>query len=143
MQAAVGVAQLDKLDGFVHKRKRNFQRLYEGLKAFEDRIILPETSPHSDPSWFCFLITVREGAGFSRNELTSFLEQNGIETRNLFCGNLMRHPAFLDIQKRQVADLTSTDFIMNNTFFVGLFPGIHDDHINYMLDKFHQFFKKE
>jgi len=142
MQAAVGVAQLDKLEGFVQKRRHNFQRLYDGLKTFKDKLLLPEATPHSEPSWFCFLITVRENAGFSRNELTTFLEQNGIETRNLFCGNLMRQPAFLDIQKRQIGDLKNTDYIMNNTFFLGVYPGIQDEHIEYMISKFQDFMHK-
>lgn len=142
MQAAIGVAQLDKLSWFVQKRKENFNKLYERLKRFSSKLILPEATPHSDPSWFCFLITVRKDAGFSRNELTGFLEQNGIETRNLFCGNLTRQPAFLNIKKRQLGELKNTDFIMNNTFFFGVYPGIDDDQIDYALEKFSEFFKK-
>ncbi len=142
MQAAIGVAQLDKLEGFTQKRKENFQKLYEGLKLFKDRIVLPQTTPNSDPSWFSFLITVRENAGFSRNDLTRFLEQNGIETRNLFAGNLTRQPAFQDKQMRKINDLENTDYIMNNTFFVGVYPGIGDDQIDYMVDKFSQFFDR-
>ena len=142
MQAAVGVAQLDKLDGFIQKRKVNFEKLYKGLKQFEDRIILPQATPNSDPSWFCFLITVRENVGFSRNDLTHFLEQNGIETRNLFAGNLTRQPAFLDKPMRKINDLENTDYVMNNTFFVGVYPGIDENQIDYMLNKFSQFFKE-
>jgi CDP-6-deoxy-D-xylo-4-hexulose-3-dehydrase len=142
MQASIGVAQLDKLEWFVRRRKENFDRLYNGLIPYENKIILPEATPHSDPSWFSFLLTIREDAGFSRNKLTSFLEQNGIETRNLFCGNLLRQPAFLDIKKRKIGDLKNTDLIMNNTFFIGLYPGIGRAQIDYVLEVFEEFFKK-
>jgi len=142
MQASIGVAQLDKLEWFVQRRKENFDRLYSGLVSYQNKIILPEATPHSDPSWFGFLLTIKEDAGFSRNKLTSFLEQNGIETRNLFCGNLIRQPAFLDIKKRQIGDLKNTDLIMNNTFFIGLFPGIGKAQIDYVLEVFGEFFKR-
>jgi len=142
MQAAIGVAQLNKLNWFDQKRKNNFDKLHEGLKCFGDRIILPEATPNSNPSWFCFLITIRENAGFSRNDLTSFLEQNGIETRNLFCGNLIRQPAFLNIKKRVVRELKNTDLIMNNTFFIGVYPGIDNYQIEYALKKFNEFFDR-
>ena len=142
MQAAIGLAQLNKLNSFIQKRKENFEKLYDGLKCFCDRLILPEAAPNSNPSWFCFLITIRENAGFSRNDLTSFLEQNGIETRNLFCGNLIRQPAFLNIKKRVVRNLKNTDLIMNNTFFIGVYPGIDDYQIEYILKKFNEFFYK-
>jgi len=142
MQASIGVAQLDKLEWFIRKRKENFDRLHSGLAPFQNKIILPKATPHSDPSWFGFLLTVKENAGFSRNKLTSFLEQNSIETRNLFCGNLTRQPAFLDIKKRQIGDLKNTDLIMNNTFFIGLFPGIDKVQIDYVLEVFRKFFKR-
>jgi CDP-6-deoxy-D-xylo-4-hexulose-3-dehydrase len=142
MQASIGVAQLDKLEWFIRKRKENFDRLYSGLAPYQDKIILPKATVHSDPSWFGFLLTVKENAGFSRNKLTSFLEQNKIETRNLFCGNLIRQPAFLDIKKRQIGDLKNTDLIMNNTFFIGLFPGIDKAKIDYVLEVFRKFFKR-
>jgi len=136
MQAAIGVAQLDKLEGFIQKRKEHFSLIYEGLKPYEERIVLPEATPESDPSWFGFVITVREGAGFTRNELTGYLEQNGIETRNLFSGNITRQPAFLDVAEAQVGDLKNSDYIMNNTFFVGVYPGLDSVQIEYVLDRF-------
>ena len=142
MQAAVGVAQLDKLKEFTQTRKYNFNKLFQGLKQYEDRIVLPQATPNSDPSWFCFLITVRKNAGFSRNDLTSFIEQNGIETRNLFAGNLTRQPAFLDTPMRKINDLKNTDYVMNNTFFVGVYPEIDDARIDYMLNIFTHFFQK-
>ena len=141
MQASIGAAQLDKLEWFVQRRKENFDRFYSGLIPYRDRMILPEATAYSDPSWFSFLLTIKEEAGFSRNKLTSFLEQNAIETRNLFCGNLTRQPAFLQIKKRQVGDLRNTDLIMNNAFFIGLFPGIDKTQVDYVLEVFREFFK--
>jgi CDP-4-dehydro-6-deoxyglucose reductase, E1 len=141
MQAAIGVAQLGKLEDFIEKRKEHFSLIYAGLKHYEERIVLPEATPGSDPSWFGFIITVREGAGFTRNELTAYLEQNGIETRNLFSGNVTRQPAFLNVPKRQVGDLRNSDYIMNNTFFIGVYPGLDSVQIDYVLDRFQEFFR--
>ena len=124
MQAAIGCAQLAKLDGFIARRKANFQRLMEILGPYQDRLILPAATPDSDPSWFGFAIAVREGAGFGRHDLTRFLEASRIETRTLFAGNLLRHPAFTEIDHREVSSLENTDFVMNNAFFIGLYPGI-------------------
>jgi len=139
MQAAIGCAQLARLDEFIAARKRNHARLLEALRPYEDRLILPVTPPHTDPSWFCFVITVREDAGFTRNELTGFLEASRIETRNLFSGNLLRHPAFEAIECRVVGELTNTDAVMNRTFFVGVYPGIDDVRMDYMIDAFGRF----
>lgn len=139
MQAAVGVAQLQKLDGFIESRKNNFQKIKQLLSKYSEYLILPEATHRSDPSWFGFPISVRENVGFTRNDLTSFLERNKIETRNLFGGNLIRQPAYLDIGKRVAGDLKNTDFVMNNTFFIGVFPGIDDVQIDYVSDIFYQF----
>lgn len=141
MQAAIGVAQLKKLDGFIERRKGNFKKLKRILSDFSDDLILPETTPNSDPSWFSFPISIRENADFKRNDLTSFLEKNRIETRNLFGGNLTRQPAFLDIAKRVIGDLKNTDYVMNNTFFIGVFPGIDNVQLDYVDEIFQQFFK--
>lgn len=143
MQAAIGVAQLRKLPQFIQKRKENFRALYQILVHYQDRIILPEALPDSDPSWFAFVITVREDAGFSRNELTHFLESNGIETRNLFSGNLLRHPAFENIECRVVGDLKNTDLIMNHTFFIGVYPGITNVHLEWVQEVFKRFMNGE
>jgi len=143
MQAAIGCAQLTRLDGFVAARKRNHARLLEALKLHEDRLILPAAPPHTDPSWFCFVITVREDAGFTRNELTGFLEANRIETRNLFSGNLLRHPAFEHIERRVVGDLANTDAVMERTFFIGVYPGIDDARLDYMTAAFARFMAGE
>jgi CDP-6-deoxy-D-xylo-4-hexulose-3-dehydrase len=139
MQAAVGLAQLGKLDGFIARRKTNFQRIFASLEIYQDRLILPHPIPNSDPSWFGFVITVREGAGFTRNDLTCFLEANRIETRNLFSGNLLRQPAFMDIDHRVVGDLKNTDVIMERTFFIGVYPGIDDSQLEYLSSAFARF----
>jgi CDP-6-deoxy-D-xylo-4-hexulose-3-dehydrase len=139
MQAAIGCAQLARLDGFIAARKHNHARLFEALAPFQERLILPVAPPHTDPSWFGFVITVREDAGFSRNELTGFLEANRIETRTLFSGNLLRHPAFENIERRVVSDLATSDAITERTFFVGVYPGIDDTRADYMAATFERF----
>ena len=143
MQAAIGCAQFQKLGDFIQKRKANHQRLMNMLAPYEKFLILPRATEHSDPSWFSFVISLREDAGFTRNELSGFLEKNRIETRNLFSGNLLRHPAFESIQRRVVGDLANTDFIMNNTFFIGVYPGIGEVELNYIESVFQRFFQGE
>lgn len=136
MQAAVGVEQLKKFPSFIEKRKHNWERLKAALAPVKDKLILPERAEGSDPSWFGFLITVPEDSSISRNELTSFIEKHNIQTRLLFSGNLTRHPCFDQIRDsdkyRVVGDLTNTDKIMNNTFWVGVYPGMTDEIIDYM-----------
>jgi CDP-4-dehydro-6-deoxyglucose reductase, E1 len=139
MQAAIGVAQLARLEGFGAARRRNHARLLAALRPFEDRLLLPVAPENADPSWFCFVITVRDDAGFSRAELTGFLEASRIETRSLFSGNLLRHPAFETIERRVVGDLANTDVVMDRTFFVGVYPGIDDARMDYMIDAFERF----
>jgi CDP-4-dehydro-6-deoxyglucose reductase, E1 len=141
IQAAIGCAQIRKLRDFIAARRRNWAFLREALAPYADRLILPETPVGSEPSYFGFVITVRDGAGFTRNELTAYLEAAKIETRNLFCGNLIRHPAYSDIPCRIVGDLTNTDTIMNNTFFIGVYPGLRDVHLQYMADTFRAFMR--
>lgn len=143
MQAAIGAAQMDKLDFFTQRRKENFAEIKKGLRAFEKYLILPEATPNSDPSWFSFIISIKPESPFSRNELVEYLDQNKIETRNLFAGNLLRHPAFQNIEHRVCGTLKNTDFIMNNTFFIGTFPGINKSKIEYMIEVFIRFFKKQ
>jgi CDP-6-deoxy-D-xylo-4-hexulose-3-dehydrase len=138
MQAAVGVSQLKKLPGFIETRRRNFQLLYEGLKDLEEFFILPEATPHSEPSWFGFPLAVRHDAPFTRNQAIAFLDQRKIATRLLFAGNLLRQPAYQDIKHRVVGSLQNTDFIMNQVFWVGVFPGINREMIHYMLETFHK-----
>jgi len=139
MQAAIGCAQLKKLDKFIARRKANFALLFKLLKPFADKLILPRPTPHSDPSWFAFVISVREGQSFSRNDLTKYLEANRIETRNLFSGNLLRHPAFQNIKHRTAGNLKNTDFVTNNTFFIGVYPGLASTQIRYMAGVFTDF----
>jgi len=139
MQAAVGAAQLKKLDGFIAARKRNWQRLYDGLKLLQEFFILPEPTPNSDPSWFGFLLTVRPEAPFSRNELIRYLDDRKIATRLLFGGNLIRQPAYQNIPHRVVGPLTNTDIIMNGTFWIGVYPGLTPPMIDYVLQTFGEF----
>lgn len=144
MQAAIGCAQLEKLPSFVEKRKLNRKRLYEGLKNL-DQLILVETQPNSDPSWFGFMITLSDSANFTRNELVEYLEANKIQTRNLFAGNMTRHPMFdnmvLNKDYRIIGDLKVTDKIMNDSFWIGLYPGMDDEVIDYMVKNVKNFIK--
>ena len=144
MQAAIGCAQLEKFPSFVEKRKLNRKRLYDGLKDL-DQLILVETQPNSDPSWFGFMITLSDSANFTRNELVKYLETNKIQTRNLFAGNMTRHPMFdnmvLNKDYRVVGDLKVTDKIMNDSFWIGLYPGMSDEAIDYMIKNIKNFIK--
>ena len=144
MQAAVGVAQLEKFPSFVVKRKENFNKLYNGLKDINE-LILVEKQPLSDPSWFGFMMTLKDGVKFTRNEIVEFLEDANIQTRNLFAGNMLRHPLFHSLEEnveyRVVGELKNTDKIMNDSFWIGLYPGMGDDAINYMIEKIREFVK--
>ncbi len=135
MQAAIGCAQIKKFPGFVEKRRYNFERLKNGLKGCEDKLILPEACENSNPSWFGFLITCKEG--IDRNKVVSYIESHGIQTRMLFAGNLTKHPCFDQMRKekagyRVVGKLEKTDRIMKDTFWVGVYPGMTDEMIDYM-----------
>lgn len=141
LQAAIGVAQLDKLPAFVEARKRNFARLYAGLRPYEEFLILPRWSPRADPAWFAFPISVRLGAPFSRRELTHFLEERNIETRLLFSGNIARQPGYRHIQYRAVGDLPNSDRVLQTTFFIGVYPGLDDARLAYILETFAEFFR--
>lgn len=135
LQAAIGVAQLKKLPSFVVRRRSNFRGLYDKLHDLEDKIILPEKCPGSRPSWFCFLMTCREGV--ERRKVVSYIENHGVQTRMLFAGNLTRHPCFDEMRKagagfRIVGDLANTDRIMKDSFWVGVYPGMTDEKLDYM-----------
>lgn len=140
MQAAVGCAQLEKLPGFIEARKKNWQRLRDGLVGLEDRFFLPEPTEKTDPSWFGFLLTVRKDAGVSRERIVKHLEEKGIQTRMLFAGNLISHPCFDEMRKtgdgyRVVGDLKTTNAIMERTFWVGVYPGMTNEMLDFMIEK--------
>ena len=145
-QAAIGVAQLDKLPLIVEKRRVNWERLHNGLKEFEDYLILPKAEKDAKPSWFGFLISVKEQAPFSRSELTLYLEGNKIQTRLLFAGNIIKQPAFNEMRIngegfRVIGELKNTNFIMANSFWLGVYPGMTNAKIDYMISKIDEFIK--
>jgi len=157
MQAAIGCAQLEKLPSFIEARKRNWKMLRDGLSELEDKFILPEPTPNSDPSWFGFILTVREDAGFTRDEIVNYLESNGIQTRMLFAGNIIKHPCFDELRKNgqgfRVAQnlylhstspsgLPVTDRVMRNSFWFGVYPGLTEMHIDFMVRKIKDFIEK-
>jgi CDP-6-deoxy-D-xylo-4-hexulose-3-dehydrase len=139
MQAAVGIAQLGKLPDFIKARKGNFITLKTGLHDLQEFFILPEATPKSDPSWFGFPLAVRPGAPFSRAELIAFLEERRIASRALFGGNLTRQPAYKDVRYRKVGDLRNSDLVMNNLFWIGVYPGLTTEMLNYVIESFHVF----
>ena len=136
LQAAIGIEQLKKFPSFIERRRYNWDRLHKALEPVDDKIILPEPVANSRPSWFGFLITVKENAGVSRNQVTHYIEEKNIQTRLLFSGNLIKHPCFNPIRGtdayRVSGGLDNTDRIMNNTFWVGVYPGMTDEKIDYM-----------
>jgi CDP-6-deoxy-D-xylo-4-hexulose-3-dehydrase len=134
MQAAVGLAQLQRLPGFIEQRKLNFGKLKERLGDLDDAYILPQATPGSDPSWFGFPIAVRPELGLTRNAVTRELESRRIGTRLLFGGNLVRQPAYQEAELRVVGDLNVTDFVMNNVFWVGTYPGLTEPMIDYIAE---------
>ena len=145
MQAAIGCAQLEKFPSFVEKRKENFRRMRSQLEGLEEYLILPEAAENSDPSWFGFLITCKEGV--DRNALVQYIEDHGVQTRMLFAGNLTKHPCFDEMRKnkegyRIIGDLTNTDRIMNESFWVGLYPGMSEKKIDYMAKVIRNYFEE-
>ncbi len=142
MQAAIGLAQLQKLDEFVEARKYRHARLAAGLQKHADFLILHSAPPKADPSWFGYVLTVRPEAPFTRNELTAALEAARIETRNLFCGNLLRHPAYQNIEHRIVGSLENTDLITTGTFFIGVYPGLTNSMLDYVVGTFDSFIEE-
>ena len=139
MQAAVGVAQLQKLPELIERRRHNGRRLYEGLSALSHVFVMPRATEHSDPSWFGFALTVRPDVPFSRRELVQWLDARRIATRQLFAGNLLRQPAYRDLPHRVVGDLTNTDVVMQGTFWLGVYPGISDVMVDYVVDSLRLF----
>ena len=140
MQAACGLAQMDKLDSFVQARKNNFAYLRDRLSSCEEFLILPNGTPNSDPSWFGFLMTIRQESDVRRVDLINYLDQNKIGTRLLFAGNLTRQPYMLGRNFRISGDLTNTDLVMNNSFWVGVYPGLSEEMLSFIADKIESFF---
>jgi len=146
MQAAIGCAQLEKLDGFVEARRKNWQYLYDNLKDLEEYFILPEAVENSKPSWFGFMLTVRPDAGFKRVDLVKYIESKNIQTRLLFSGNILKHPCFDEMRRtgegyRVVGELTNTDIIMNDTFWIGVYPGMTPPMLEMMVKTIREFCK--
>jgi CDP-6-deoxy-D-xylo-4-hexulose-3-dehydrase len=141
IQAAMGVAQMDKLPDFVAARQRNFCWLYEGLQAYQEFLVLPTQHPQADVSWFAFPITVRPGAPFSRQELVGWLVRNKIETRFLFAGDIRQQPAYQNIAHRAIGELPNSKIMLQGSFFVGVYPGLDRARIDYVLETFDRFFK--
>ena len=140
MQAAVGLAQLDKLPAFIEKRQENWQRLYQGLKELEEFFILPVIPPRAEASPFGFVLTIRDGARFNRQQITNFLEEQKIQTRTVFAGNIIRQPAFTegDVPYRIAGELKNTDKVMTDTFWIGVYPGLTAAMLDYMIEKVRQ-----
>lgn len=142
MQAAVGVAQLKKLPGFIEARKRNWQILYDRLKPLEEFFILPRATANSDPSWFGFPLTVRSSSPFTRSEIVEHLENRRIATRLMFAGNLVRQPAYSRVKFRVAGELINTDVVANQTFWIGVYPGLTDAQLDYVADTMRTFCRR-
>lgn len=142
-QAAMGVAQLDKLPEFIARRKRNFAYLYAGLKQFEAYLMMPAWHEKADPSWFAFPLLVRDDAPFERHELTRFLEYHQVETRLVFAGNITRQPAYQGINQRVIGDLPVADQIMRGGFFIGVYPGLDLPRLDYIIEQFEEFIRRK
>jgi CDP-4-dehydro-6-deoxyglucose reductase, E1 len=140
MQAACGLAQLDKLQSFIQKRKENFNYLKNRLKSCEEFILLPEATESSDPSWFGFPITIKDNDKYNRIDLLTYLDENKIGTRLLFSGNLTRQPYMIDANYRVSGELKNTDIVMNKTFWIGVYPGLDRDMLDFVINKFEEFF---
>ena len=138
IQAAIGLAQLDRLDSFIDIRRRNWAYLYDGLKDLQEFFELPEATKNSDPSWFGFAITVKENGPISRNSLVEKLNEKNIGTRLLFGGNLLRQPAFKGTPRRVVGELKNTDLVMTNTFWIGVWPGLSIEMLDYVIEQLHE-----
>ncbi len=139
LQAAVGVAQFKKLPEFIAARRRNFRQMYEGLRDLEEFIVLPQATRNSEPSWFGFPLAVRPEAPFTCNQVVAHLKRSKIDTRQVFGGNLTRQPAYSGVPFRKVGDLPNADFVMNQAFWVGVYPGLTPAMIEYMLESIHAF----
>ena len=142
MQAAIGAAQMQKLGMFCEARKKNFERYNQTFQKYPDYFTLPEATKGSDPAWFSYIVTLKEGTPFSREQLTQYLDSRKIETRNLFAGNFTRQPALVNKRYRVAGELTNTDVIMNRTFFLGVYPGMTAEMLEYIDRTIEEFAKK-
>ena len=143
IQAAIGLAQLDRLEYFVSIRKKNWANLLSGLKGLEDFFILPKATENSDPSWFGFALTLKPNSPKTRNQIVQELNEKKIGTRLLFGGNLLRQPAFIGTPRRVIGDLVNTDRVMNDTFWIGVWPGITEVMLEYMISSFYELFGRK
>ena len=142
MQAACGLAQLERLEIFIKKRKENFNFLYKNLKSSDEFLILPEAEKNSDPSWFGFPLSLKKNNRYNRNDLVKHLTSHKVGTRLLFSGNLTKQPSMKDVNFKIHGELANTDFVMDNTFWVGLYPGLSSEHLEYSCNKIKSYFKK-
>ena len=141
MQAAIGLSQLSKVDQFVSKRRENHKKLYEMMKPLEEYFILPEKTQNSDPSWFGFMLTVRDSKRINRNDLVRYLEKNKIGTRLFFGGNMTKQPAYLNIEKKVIGSLINSEKVMNDSFWIGVWPGLHNEHLKFIAETIKIFLK--
>ena len=141
-QAAIGSAQMDKLPLFCESRKANFKRLFSIFSPYSKFFLLPEATEHADPAWFSFIVSVRESAPFKREDMVDHFTNHLIETRTMFAGNLIKQPAFRDVKFKVSGSLENTDFIMNNTFFLGTYPGLTTEMLNYIEATLNDFMSK-
>jgi len=149
MQAAIGVAQLKKLPSFIEARKKNWKLLRDSLADLSDKFVLPEPTSNSDPNWFGFILIVKENAGFSRDEIVQYLDKLGIQTRMLFAGNLIKHPCFDGMRKKKkkgyrvIGDICNTDRVMRDTFWIGVYPGLSEEMVKFMVESIKNFVKNK
>jgi len=142
IQAAMGLAQLKKLPRFIELRKANFRFLHDEMRNYEEFFALPETLPKSNPCWFAFPVTVREHAPFTRKDIVQWLTKHNIEAKMMFAGNILKHPAYKDVDCRVAQELTNSDYIMHNSFFVGVYPGLDEEKMKYVVDVLREFVNK-
>ena len=142
-QAAIGVEQIQRLPAFITRRKRNFSRMFSRAKRWEQYFILPKSLPRAEPCWFSFVLTIRDRAPFNRHQITTFLEQKLIQTRPLFGGNMLKQPAYANIEYRKYRSLKNSDRILHNSFFLGIYPGLGNQEIDYICDSVDEFLQKK
>jgi CDP-6-deoxy-D-xylo-4-hexulose-3-dehydrase len=138
----MGLAQLKKLPDFIESRRRNFGFLYDEFRSYEDFFVLPESLPKGEPCWFAFPLTIKEGAPFKRRDVLQWLTKHNVEVKMLFAGNILKHPAYRGIQCRVAQELINTDCVMRSSFFLGVYPGLSEEKLRYVVDVFRNFVGK-